>query len=247
MTPPLELLAVAFIIGLGSSGHCLLMCGGISSALTSRMSTTSTLSRLLHLLLFHTGRISCYALLGTLLGGTLGWLISYSTQLATFSRIIAALTIIFMGLYVSGYSSLIRIVEKRLAFIWQNLQPLTQRFMAMQHWYHAFCLGLLWGFLPCGMIYSTLLWASSNNQGFSTGLLMLSFGLGTVPALLATNWLGLQTFAFLNQKNYKRVIGLVLIAYGLISMAFLFMPASLHNHHHKTSPNDIPMNHQHHH
>ncbi len=231
MTNLTELLAIAFMIGLGSSGHCLMMCGGISSALSSRLTTETPLLKISKLILFHFGRISCYSLLGFVLGGVIHWLLSFSTHLIVIARIISALLIIIMGLYVAGVSTIIKLLEKKLGFIWHRIQPITLRYIHMQKWHHAYFLGFLWGFLPCGMIYSTLLWASSNNQNLQTGLLMFSFGLGTLPALFFANLFSLKTLSILQKKHYKRTIGLLLIAFGLWSMVFMLMPHSNHQQH----------------
>lgn len=235
-----ELLAIAFMIGLGSTGHCLLMCGGISSALSSQLADESPALKISKLLLFHFGRISCYSVLGLLLGSTIHWLLSFSGNLVIIARIISALLIILMGLYVAGIPTIIKILEKQLGFIWQRLQPVTRRYIHMQQWHHAYILGFLWGFLPCGMIYSTLLWASSNNQGMLTALLMFSFGLGTLPALFITNLFSIKTMAFFQQKHYKRAIGILLIAFGLWSLGFMAMPHGNHEQH--DMPHEQPAN-----
>ena len=246
------LLLAAFLIGLSSSGHCLLMCGGISSALSSRLSNESSLYKFNRLILFHLGRISCYSLLGLVLGGIIEQLLQVSHTLVIVARIIAAAMIIAIGLYVAGFSHLVRLLEKRLAFIWKKIQPLAQKFIPMQQWHHALFLGFLWGFLPCGMIYSTLLWASSNNQGALTGLLMFSFGLGTLPSLFIANWFSLQALAFLQKQYFKRITGLLLIVFGLWSLGFLFMPSGQHHHSNPapSSENNImektEMDHSHH-
>lgn len=231
MTNLPELLAVAFMIGLGSSGHCLLMCGGLSSALSSRLTSAAPWHRIGKLLLFHFGRIACYSLLGLVLGSAIHWLLSFSSTLVIVARIISALMIIVMGLYVAGISGIIRLLEKQLGFLWRRLQPLAQRYMPMEQWHHALALGFLWGFLPCGMIYSTLLWASSNNHGLYTSWLMFSFGLGTLPSLLLANWFSLQTLAFLQKKHFKMAIGILLVLFGLSSLGFMLMPHAQHTQH----------------
>ena len=122
-----------------------------------------------------------------------------------------------------------------------------------------FLLGFTWGFLPCGMIYSTVLWASSaanshndiNNAALSTALLMFIFGLGTMPSLLLLNIgslkIGQKLGQFFRIQHSKRAIGFVLIVFGLWSLAsvFLPMPSFLHN---MPANNSAPQSeHQHHH
>lgn len=225
-----ELIGLAFLMGLGSTGHCLLMCGGISAALSSQLIEESLFRRSLKLLIFHLGRLSCYSVLGLVLGTFIQTLTSSSGTLIIVSRLLAAFMIIIMGLYIAGFSNIIKHVEKRMGFIWHRLQPITLRYMHMQKWHHAYLLGFIWGFLPCGMIYSTLLWASANNQGAYTALLMFSFGIGTLPALFASNFFSVQAFSLFQKKNYKRAIGILLIFFGIVSMAFIAMPHNSHQH-----------------
>lgn len=239
-----ELLIVAFMIGIGSTGHCLLMCGGISSALSSKLSQTSPKLKAIKLLLFHLGRISCYSLLGLVLGSALHFMISFSENVIVISRVIASLLIILVGLYIAGLSSLIRLLEQQLGFIWKHIQPITQRYIHMQKWHHAYILGLLWGFLPCGIIYSTLIWASANNQGLETALLMLSFGLGTLPALFVSNLLSIKAVEILQKKHFKRTVGLLLVGFGIWTIMMMTVPNNWFGEHQHT-PEAAPL-HQHH-
>lgn len=235
------LIIAAFLIGIGSSGHCLMMCGGISSAISTKINHYSRLIQIRQLLLFHAGRISTYTLVGLLVGTTLGTLLTLSPFTTLLTRIISSLLIIVIGLYIAGINAAVKKIEQRLAFIWKALQPYTQRYLKMQNWYHAYLLGGLWGFLPCGMIYSTALWAGSATHGVGSALLMTSFGLGTLPALFISNFINLSIFKQLERFKLKRIAGILLIIYGIFSIAILFYPM-----HHHSSSNHSDM-HQHHH
>jgi hypothetical protein len=134
--------------------------------------------------------------------------------------------------------------ERKFSFIWRALQPLVKPLLGMQNIRQAFALGFLWAFLPCGMIYSTLLWASAQQQSAATSLLMFAFGLGTVPALLFLNASQQRILSVLKHRNSKRIIGALLIAYALFSIS-QNLPTS--HKHHMTNDESAPEQQQHHH
>ncbi|HEY9032631.1 MAG TPA: sulfite exporter TauE/SafE family protein [Pseudomonadales bacterium] len=221
-----ETLVSAFLIGLASSGHCLVMCGGIASALSSNIDQQQGHRRLLTLLLFHGGRILCYTLLGLVVGDLLRTALHGSPQLMFSSRLVAAGLLVLIGLYIAGINTVIKHIESRMAFVWRALQPAIRRFMPIRRFRDALVLGFFWGFLPCGIIYSTLLWASTSVDGHSAAVLMFFFGLGTIPALLSSN-IVLQRFI---TGRSKKVIGLLMIGFGLWTAASLLMGHGKHQH-----------------
>lgn len=249
----IELLAAAFFIGLASSGHCLLMCGGLTSALANKLSQRSRWQALFRLVAFHIGRITSYGLLGLGLGSAFYQLVQVYPASANILRYLAAIMIIITGLYIFGIRKILLAFEKRFGFIWQALQRFVGPLLNMRTTAQSFALGLLWAFLPCGMIYSTLLWASSQVQGPSAGLLMAAFGLGTLPSLLLVN-IGQQQLMQKLQTS-KKLLGLILIAFGLVSFYYA-LPLQDHSQHSNHSPaakNSKPVeaamqeNNQHHH
>lgn len=237
MTMNIELLLSAFLIGLAGSGHCLVMCGGISSALSSNIQQQTASQRVLTTLLFHGGRICCYALLGLVVGDLLRVAIQSSPSLILYSRLFAALLLVLIGLYIIGINTIIKHIEARMAFIWRRLQPVAQRFIPVRRFRDALIVGFFWGFLPCGLIYSTLLWTATSAGDTSAALLMLFFGLGTIPALFSSNVL-LQKV--LTGKS-KKLIGILVILFGLWTAASLLMGHAGH------APKEQTPQHHHHH
>lgn len=213
-----QLAIAAVTLGLLSSGHCLFMCGGISQALSSQTKDKSWLNTLL----FHSGRISCYALLGLLLGSVIHQIAMEYHLLAKVLRHLSGVLLILIGLYIAGADRFLKVVEKRFAFIWKGLQPAVKKVLGMQRLHHAYALGFLWGFLPCGIIYSTLLWASTTTQGASASLVMLLFGLGTVPSFLVLGFFGEQLMTMLRRKQLRNLIGGLFVVFGLWTIAALF-------------------------
>ena len=143
--------------------------------------TRATCQRFRLLLAYNLGRISSYTLAGLLLG-LAGWAVANS-PLVMGLRVVAALLLIAMGLYLAGWWSGLTRIEALGRGLWRYIQPLTRRFMPVTSLPRALVLGSLWGWLPCGLVYSTLLWAASQGNALDSAALMLAFGLGTLPVL----------------------------------------------------------------
>lgn len=207
------LLLSALILGLLGGGHCLGMCGGLMSALTLAIPAERRAQRFQLLLAYNLGRIFSYAAAGLLLG-LAGWALNNSPA-AMLLRIIAALLLIAMGLYLAGWWSGLTRIEALGRGLWRYIQPLTRRFMPVTNWPRALILGGLWGWLPCGLVYSTLLWASSQGNALDSAALMLAFGLGTLPVLLATGMAAERLSALLRERGVRMAGGVLVILFGL--------------------------------
>lgn len=207
------LLVSALILGLLGGGHCLGMCGGLMGALTLAIPPDQRGRRLQLLLAYNLGRILSYSLAGLLLG-LAGWAIAGS-QAEVVMRTVAALLLIAMGLYLAGWWSGLTRIEALGRGLWRHIQPLTRRFMPVTSIPKAVVLGGLWGWLPCGLVYSTLLWASSQGSAVDSALLMLAFGLGTWPVLLATGLAAERITALLRKRGVRMAGGLLVILFGI--------------------------------
>ena len=210
MTEPLSLLT-AFLLGLFGSSHCLVMCGGIAAAIGSRAGER----RLRAVLLFNSGRILSYAIAGAIVGVLGLWLQSLNDALMLALRTLAAVMLILMGLYIARWSMFLTRFEQLGQRLWKHLQPLTGRFMRSTRLTDQFVLGMLWGWLPCGLIYSTLSWVAANGQPLTGALAMAAFGLGTLPALFAGTMAGSLLTPLLGNSRLRQLAGAVLILYGL--------------------------------
>jgi len=224
-------LASAFLVGLLGSTHCIAMCGGIVGALTLGLEPAARHSpaRLLpYLLAYNAGRIASYAIAGALLG----WLSAQVLRVATpagaqlFTRVVAGGFMIAFGLYLSGWWPMLTHLERFGAKLWKHIEPFGRRFLPVNHPAKALVLGIVWGWLPCGMVYSALAWALVSGSAADGAAIMLAFGLGTLPMLLAlggaARWLG-----DLARQRWLRVgAGVALILFGLY---FMLAPRS-HSH-----------------
>ncbi|MCR9103999.1 MAG: sulfite exporter TauE/SafE family protein [Gammaproteobacteria bacterium] len=198
----------ALLLGLAGAGHCLGMCGGIAVALQMR-----GVSGPLPVLGYHAGRVLSYAALGGLLG-----LLTGSVEAAAWTqslRYVAAGMLIAMGLYVGRWWFGMQHLEKLGAAVFAPVQRRLSGLLTGKGTLQAIGLGLIWGLMPCGLIYSSLAWASTAQSAAASALLMLLFGIGTLPAMVAVSLGAAQVQRVLQNTGLKQAIGVLLILSGL--------------------------------
>ncbi|MBV2236063.1 MAG: sulfite exporter TauE/SafE family protein [Sterolibacterium sp.] len=218
-----------FLIGLLGGTHCMAMCGGIVSALSMQppgqielRKRGGLLTSLPLQLAYNLGRISSYTLAGAALGavGSLGLLFDNLLPVQMTLYVLANLMLIALGLYLLGLSQSLQFLERAGQRIWLKIQPLSRRFLPARRVSQALPLGMLWGFLPCGMVYSALTTALMSGSAWRGAGLMLAFGLGTLPNLLLAGLL-LQRLRAFSQNRWIRVLSGALVlgfgAYGLFN------------------------------
>ncbi|HRJ53464.1 MAG TPA: sulfite exporter TauE/SafE family protein [Candidatus Thiothrix moscowensis] len=211
----------AFLVGLLGGIHCLGMCGGIVSALTFSLPATqrNSLGNLLPMLLaYNTGRISGYVLAGGLAGGLGAAFLSFAglESLRHFLQIFAALFMIALGLYLAGIWMGVARIENAGRRLWRHVEPMGRRFMPLDSPGKALPLGFIWGWLPCGLVYSVLIWSLSAASITEGALLMLAFGLGTLPNLLLMGAAAAKLAKFTRNPLVKRIAGLLVVTLGLL-------------------------------
>lgn len=206
----------AVTIGLLASTHCLAMCGGVNAAFG--MSTSGRQPLLVSL--FSLGRVACYGVLGVVIGGLSQWLGEHYFAAMQVMRVLAGAMLIAIAGYIGGWWLGLRRLEAVGQHLWRRVAPLAQRFVPIRKPQHALLLGALWGFLPCGLIYSTLLWASlQGGSALHSGLLMVGFGLGTLPAMVGIGLLGQRGKQLLGQRRFRRGASVLLLLFGLWTIA----------------------------
>ena len=134
------------------------------------------------------------------------------------------------------------LLEKAGARLWRPVQHLSSRLLPVRHWPQGFALGLCWGLMPCGLIYSSLAWAATAAHAPTSALMMFLFGVGTLPAMLATSFGAHGLQAFLRRRGLKLVIALLLIASGAWT---LYLTAAHSSHGNHANGGDSPMDHSH--
>ncbi|MFF7708215.1 sulfite exporter TauE/SafE family protein [Pseudomonas sp. NPDC007930] len=211
----LPALASAWLLGLLGGGHCLGMCGGLMGALSLAGPADAT-RRWPRLLGYNLGRILSYALAG-LLFGSLGLAVAHTPALNVL-RTLAALLLIAMGLYLAGWWHGLTRIEALGRGLWRRLQPLSRPLLPVRTTGQALLLGALWGWLPCGLVYSALLWSAAQGDALKSAALMLAFGLGTWPLMLATGAASQGLLALLRRRRVRVAAGLLVLGFGLWSL-----------------------------
>lgn len=222
----------AFLLGLFSTIHCVGMCGGIIGALSLSlpMEIRSQKPRmLLFVTTYNLGRIMSYCLAG-LIAGAIGTGVLSSVgfdQGHAVLRTIGVAMMVAIGLYLAGWLPQLAVVEKMGVPVWKKLEPLGRRLLPVASLPKALAYGLIWGWLPCGLVYFVLVWALTSGNAVQGALTMLAFGLGTLPTLLATGFMTSWLTRFARSTTARQVVGLLIIAMAIGS---LFIPMGDHAH-----------------
>lgn len=211
-----EAFIAAILMGLAGSGHCLGMCGGIAAAIGQQSSVMRVLS-------FNVSRLLSYALIALILGGSIELLSTEFKHIIPLLRILAGLLLIAMGLYMLDWWRGLLALETLGGRLWRHIQPLTSQLMGKRSVFSTFLMGLLWGFLPCGLVYSALAWAVSHSADSSAAILMIGFGIGTLPSILGTSLAGQTIRSFLQQRLTRNFIAYSMMLFGLWTLAMPVM------------------------
>lgn len=211
-----------FLVGLLGGVHCAGMCGGIVSALSispQGLRAAPASAWQLHLA-YNIGRITSYAIAGALMGaiGSFGLLLNNALPVQMTLYVGANLMMIALGLYLTGVTQALAFTERAGQQLWRRVQPLTRRFLPVQGPRQAFPLGLLWGWLPCGLVYSVLamtLLSGSATRGAAT---MLAFGLGTLPNLMLAGLLLVRFRGLMQTRALRLASGLLVLGFGVYGL-----------------------------
>jgi sulfite exporter TauE/SafE len=248
MDTPLTL-GSAFLLGLFTTLHCVGMCGGIIGALSLGLPAKirdNKLQLLFFVGTYNLGRIISYSLAG-LLAGAVGTEILTSVGFKQGHQILQYIGIAMMisvGLYLSGWLPQLAYVEKIGRPLWKKLEPFGRKLLPVSNPFKALAYGLIWGWLPCGMVYFVLIWALSAGSAVQGALLMLAFGLGTLPTLLTAGFMTSWVTRFASNTKVRSMVGLLIIAMAIGS---LFIPMQHNNQSDDQSNKMDHSEHMHHH
>ncbi|MFD2166597.1 sulfite exporter TauE/SafE family protein [Thalassotalea euphylliae] len=208
----------AFVIGLLGAGHCLAMCGGVSGMLLSAIPQQSQQTKWPLVLFYNIGRIASYSLLGAIVGFT-GSIAAKSLGMPlTILRLVSGIFLILLGLYLGQWFMILARVEAIGKNLWQYIQPLAKHCIPVKSTKQALMLGAIWGWLPCGLVYSTLTWSLASGSFSQGALIMAAFGLGTLPAMLTLSFGALSLKSLLQMPTFRKSMALSLIIYGFYSV-----------------------------
>jgi sulfite exporter TauE/SafE len=205
-------------MGFLGSAHCVGMCGGIAAAL-SASSPGGTATQVRRSFAYNAGRIASYTLMGALaglFGATLAGLAGTSGMLVL--RSLAALLIVAVGLYIAGWSPVVGRIEAAGGAVWRRLSPLARRVRVSGSPLAAFGFGALWGWLPCGLLYSALTIAAASGSWTDGALSMAAFGLGTLPATLSIGVFAGRGASLLRSHAARATCGALVIGFGAWTM-----------------------------
>ena len=212
----------AFVVGLLGGVHCAGMCGGIVGALSFGTREGRNFPILLG---YNLGRISSYTLAGALMGA-LGFYFSGLLPVQTAQRVLlsfAGVFLVLMGFYLAGWWNALSGVERLGGMLWRRIEPLGRGLLPVRSVGQAVLLGLLWGWLPCGLVYSALVWTVSSGGVLEGAMLMLAFGLGTLPNLLLMGVAAAQLNRWVRNPLVRAFAGALVILFGV----FLLLDAWL--------------------
>ena len=232
----------AILLGLLGAGHCMAMCGGIIASLSMSLDVDGNTTQLgarigrpkakrhwPKLVGYQLGRIISYTVFG-LLAGWLGYGIQGASPLPIL-KLLSASLLIAMGLYISRLWMGLSVLEKGGKYLWKYVSPLSRFVLPVRSPAQAFALGTLWGWLPCGLVYTALGYALALGDALSAALFMLAFGIGTLPSTLSLGALGGQLKQLLNRPTVRGVSALIFVLFGLWNLYALYSGTPHHHPH----------------
>lgn len=238
--PALEqaFVVVGFLLGLGGSLHCATMCGGIASTLgqASRGGSGPRGSNLGRALLYNAGRIASYTLAGALVGSVgLGFTTWGGAGGGVALRIALGIAIALTGLTLAGFTRVSAPLEALGARLWRRVAPLTKRLGPSRGGIRLVAVGALWGWIPCGLVYTALAASLATGSPLRGAAFMLAFGVGTLPSLLAAGAFAGRVAGWLRQGELRRAMGVLVLSYGIWTVAGA-LGMGPGEHHHAPAP-----------
>ena len=215
-------LITALLAGILGSAHCLGMCAGISGLFAMHAGATGLRSQLPLALTYNGGRLLSYTVLGFLVAAAGSRFVDLVPTLAGPVRLAAGVVIVLIGLQIAFDFRLLSGLERIGGVAWERIAPMTKRILPVTNLRRALGLGLVWGLLPCGLVYSVLLVAAASGDGPQGALVMVAFGIGTTPAMVMTGLGAARLSLAMQQKRTRIGAGLLIIALGVLTLA---MPA----------------------
>jgi sulfite exporter TauE/SafE len=208
----------AFVIGLFSSLHCIGMCGSIIGTLTYSLSQElRNNKRILFsiILSYNLGRVASYAIAGAVVG-----LLSlpFSQGMAyRFLQLVSAAIMTGAGLYIGGWFPRFAYIEKMGSRFWKLIEPFGRKMIPVKTRSQAMLFGMVWGWLPCGLIYTALALSATTGNVMHSSMTMLAFGLGTLPAVVGVGIMTTLLARLSKARLFKQIVGILFIVFALLA------------------------------
>ncbi len=217
MNPEISYL-LAMIVGFLGGVHCLGMCGGIVATLSlnTKQESAPSLTLIAILVAYNIGRIGSYVFAGVVAGflGASAMDLSGMQYARESLQVLAGIVMVLLGLYLAGWWAVLNRVERAGAIVWRYIEPAGRRFIPIDNPGSALVVGGVWGWLPCGLVYSVLLWALAAGSAAEGAGLMLAFGLGTLPNLLLMGLFASKLTQFVRNPLVRQFAGTAVILFG---------------------------------
>ena len=213
---------VALLMGIFSSMHCIGMCGSIIGTLTLSLKPEirdkkSTLFP--YVLTYNLGRITSYTVAGILIGA-IEFILTRPLGEGHGHRVLQILSALIMagaGFYIAGWFPQFAYIEKSGSWIWKKLEPLGRKLIPVQTLTHGYLFGMVWGWIPCGLVYSTLALAATTGDVVKSTLTMLFFGLGTLPAVMGLGIMTSSLARLAKMERFRQAVGVMFIILALFA------------------------------
>jgi sulfite exporter TauE/SafE len=213
---------VAFLMGLFSAMHCLGMCGSIIGTLTLSLKREIRENKALLLpfvACYNGGRVLSYTI-GGFIAGILEQVLTLPFGEGHGHRILqllGALVMLGAGLHVAGWFPRFAYIEKLGGLAWRHLEPYGRRLIPVDTRQKAFIFGMVWGWLPCGLVYTALALSATTGEVVRSGLTMFFFGLGTIPAVMGVGIMTSWMVRLSSMTRFRQVAGITLILLALMA------------------------------
>lgn len=214
-------LLAALLIGLAGSPHCLGMCGGIAGTLGVGLETDTAARRWILALGYNLGRLASYTFMGAVAGlllSAVGATLPISGWAVLLRLMTAAILLAVAAHLLFGWAGLRRI-EIVGARLWQRVGPYARNLLPVRTPGRAIALGALWGWLPCGLVYTVLIAAAASGSGPAGAATMFAFGLGTLPAMTGVTVFGQALRRWQGKRHARVLTGGLLLAFALWTAA----------------------------
>jgi len=189
------------------------MCGGIVAAL--RMVSPKGSSAVPYTLAYNMGRIASYTIAGAITGA-LGKIASDFVPLASYVlSLFSGVMLLLLACYLGKWWTGLTLLESAGKGLFSKLQPLSKRFLPFKTPFSAIPYGFIWGWLPCGLVYSTLTWSLAAGNALQGAGIMFFFGLGTLPTLLAASAGSQYLVSTFQQSGVRQLIASIMAIYAI--------------------------------
>lgn len=218
------LVVSALLMGLLGSAHCVVMCGGVVAMTCSALPLAqrrNMLAQLPYVLSYNAGRIASYVAGGAIAGAIGAGVGSFGpiSHALLGLRFAAGALMIAVGFYLSGWGGALRWLEHAGEPVWRRVAPLARRLVPVRTPWQALALGLVWGWMPCGLVYAALTASVTGGAPLAGAMTMAAFGLGTLPTLVAMGSAAALVTRLARSRRVRTAAAVVIAAFGVAQIA----------------------------